>query len=224
MPSTIKIITSMASKSFLLDAAQQYGSGTLDIIAAGGVDVAKRVKSGEAVDAVVLASNAIDELVAAGKIVPGSKVDLVSSPIAIAVRKGGPAYDISSEMAVKNAALTAGSVGYSTGASGVHIEKLLARWGATSSVKAVQAPPGTPVGTLLARGDVALGFQQLSEMIHVTGIDILGPMPPELQLVTTFSAGVSVTCTQREVVNAALSYLTSPAMLDIKRKNGLDPA
>jgi molybdate transport system substrate-binding protein len=81
-----------------------------------------------------------------------------------------------------------------------------------------------PVGSLVARGDVALGFQQLSELIHLPGIDVLGPLPPELQLFTTFSAGISVTTSQGESVRAALAYMASSSALEAKRRNGLSPA
>lgn len=227
MAREMKLISSMAAKDFLFDIAKQYGGETGDIVkivTAGGVEVMRRIKSGEATDAVVLSADQINQLIADGHLVAGSRVDLVKSGVAVAVRKGSSRHDISSEAAVKKAVLGSKSVGYSTGPSGVYLERLLSRWDPAKQVKCVQAPPGVPVGSLVAAGDVELGFQQLSELIHLAGIEVLGPLPPEIQLWTVFSAGVSITSSQRDAVRAALGYMASPAALEAKRKNGLSPA
>lgn len=229
MSATLKFVSSMATREFLTDIAVQYLRETGQRVvpeAAGGVEITRRVKAGEAMDAVVLAANAIDQLVADGHVVAGSRVDLVTSGIMIAVRQGAPQPDIGSEDALKAAVLAAKSVGYSTGPSGVYLEKLFARWGIAEDIKPriVLAPPGVPVGSLLARGEAELGFQQFSELIHLPGIAIVGPLPPAIQLITTFSAGVSVTSTAGEAVRAAFAYMASPAAADAKRRNGMDPA
>jgi molybdate transport system substrate-binding protein len=227
MAREIKLISSMASKDFLLDIAKQYAGesrGMVTVVTAGGVEVMRRIRAGEATDAVVLSAEQIEQLIADGRLVAGSRVDLVKSGVAVAVREGTARHDISSEAALKKAVLASKSVGYSTGPSGVYLERLLSGWDPAAEVKRVQAPPGVPVGALVARGEVELGFQQLSELIHLPGIDILGPLPPGIQLLTTFSAGVSVTCAQGDAVRAALAYLASPAALEAKRRNGLSPA
>ena len=227
MAREIKLISSMAAKDFLLDIARQYGGetgGIVSVVTAGGVEVVRRVKSGEATDAVVLSADQIDQLIADGHLVAGSRVDLVKSGVAVAVPKGAVRHDISSEAAVKNAVLASKSVGYSTGPSGVYLERLLATWDPDKLVKRVQAPPGVPVGSLVAKGEVELGFQQLSELIHLSGIEVLGALPGEIQLWTIFSAGVSITSSQPEAVRAALAYMASPKALEAKRKNGLNPA
>lgn len=214
----------MAAKGFLLDIAKKYADETGQVItidAAGGVEVARRVSSGEAVDAVVLAAKEIDRLIDGGSVIAGSRIDLINSPMVIVVRQGGAKPDISSERAVKDAILAAKSVGYSTGPSGVYLEQLLSRWG-VDKAKRVQAPPGVPVGSLVVSGAAEIGVQQLPELIHLSGIDILGPMPPEIQLVTTFSAGVASACVQRDTVRAALAYMASPAAADARRRHGLD--
>lgn len=227
MAREIKLISSMAAKDFLLDIAKQYQGETSNVVSittVGGVEVMRRVKAGEAVDVVVLSAEQIDQLIADGALVKGSRVDLVKSGVAVAVRKGAARRDISSEAAVKKAVLASKSIGYSTGPSGVYLERLLSTWDPDKRVKRVQAPPGVPVGSLVAKGEVELGFQQLSELIHLPGIEVLGPLPPELQLMTVFSAGVSITSSQPEAVRAALAYMASPKALEAKRRNGLSAA
>lgn len=228
MAGTINIISSMATRQLLADLVALYGLGSTQEVAVesvGGVDAAKRVQAGEAFDAVVLAANAIDQLIQAGRIVAGSRVDLVKSGVAIAIRAGAAQPGVASEEAVKRAVLAARSLSYSTGPSGVHLAKLFERWGIADAIKSriVQAPPGVPVGSLVAKGEVELGFQQLSELMNLGGITVLGPLPPEIQIVTTFSAGVSVTSTQPDAVRSLLDFMASPAADAAKRKNGMEP-
>ena len=221
-------ISSMATRQLLngltADFAQQHGIAVC-IESIGGVDAAKRVQAGEVFDVVVLASDAIDKLIAAGHIRTGSKVNLVHSGVAVAVRAGAPVPDISSEAAVRAAVLNAKSVSYSTGPSGVALAKLFERWGIATDIapRMVQAPPGVPVGSLVASGQVDLGFQQLSELIHLPGIDVLGPLPAEIQITTTFSAGIATTATQVNSAQALLAFLASPQTADAKRKQGMEP-
>lgn len=230
MTQTLRFISSMATRSLLADLCQAWQAVRPDIVvdveSVGGVDAARRVQAGEAFDAVVLAAAAIDQLAAAGRIVPGTRADLVRSGVAVAVRAGAPAVDIGSEEAVRQAVRTAASVSYSTGPSGVHLQQLFDRWGIAEEIRPrlVQAPPGVPVGSLVAKGEVALGFQQLAELMNLPGITVLGPLPPAIQIITVFSAGLSVTSTQAEAVHAFLNWATSPATTDIKRRNGMEAA
>jgi molybdate transport system substrate-binding protein len=231
MASHIRVISSMATKQLLAELAAWFRQSSphpvsIDIESVGGVDAAKRVQAGEAFDAVVLASNAIEQLIAAGKIVAGSRVDLVKSGVAIAVRSGAPRPDVATEEAVKRAVSSARTIGYSTGPSGVHLAGLFERWGIAEDIKGrmVQAPPGVPVGSLVASGEIELGFQQLSELIHLAGIEVLGPLPPAIQILTTFSAGVSVKSAQADAVRAMLHFMASPAAEGVKRDNGMEPA
>ncbi len=220
----------MATRAVLADLADAWRAERPDIDWAvesvGGVDAAKRVQAGEAFDAVVLAAGTIDQLTAAGHIVPGTRADLVRSGVAVAVRAGAPAVDIGSEDAVRQAVLQARSVSFSTGPSGVHLQQVFKRWGIADEIqpRLVQAPPGVPVGSLVARGEVELGFQQLAELMNLPGITVLGPLPPAIQVITVFSAGVSVTSAQAGAVRAALAWATSPGTADIKRRNGMESA
>lgn len=219
----------MATRQVLADLVQAYTAQTgvpVAIESVGGVDAAKRVQAGEAFDVVILASDAIDKLQAAGHVLAGSKVDVVHSGTAVAVRAGAVLPDLSSADAVRAAVLAARSVSYSTGPSGVALAQLFERWGIAPQVqdRIVTPPPGVPVGSLVARGEVELGFQQLSELIHVEGITVVGPLPPEIQITTTFSAAVCVTSAQPDAVRGLLAFLCSDAAADAKRRQGMEPA
>jgi molybdate transport system substrate-binding protein len=222
-------ISSMAARALLAELAADYqrclGIG-LGFESVGGVDAARRVQAGEAFDLVVLAADAVDRLIAAGRVVAGSRTDLVHSGVAVAVRDGAVRPDIATEHAVRAALLTAPSIGYSTGPSGVALLQLLQRWGIVEALQGrlVQAPAGVPVAALVARGEVALGFQQFSELIHVDGITIVGPLPPTIQIVTTFSAGLCTASAQPAEVRDLLGYLASPATAEAKRRQGMTPA
>lgn len=225
----ISIISSMATRQVLADLVakfQQTSAFKVSVESVGGVDAARRVQAGEVFDMVVLAANAIGQLMEAGRIVPGSQIDLVKSGVSIAVRAGAPQPDIGSEEAVRQAVLNARSLSYSTGPSGVHLLKLFERWGIADTIKnrIVQAPSGVPVGSLVASGEVELGFQQLSELLHLSGVDVLGPLPPAIQIVTTFSAGLAVASTKAAAVRTLLDFMVSPAALEAKLRNGMEPA
>lgn len=229
MPAALKLVSSMATRQVLADLLRDYEARTsqpVELESVGGVDAAKRVRAGEAFDAVALASDVIDKLAAEGRIVAGSRVDVVRSGIAVAVRAGATRPDIGSEDAVRSAVLDAPSLSYSTGPSGTHLQKLFERWGIADTVAArtVQAPPGVPVGALVADGRAALGFQQYSELKDLPGIVVLGPLPPAIQLVTTFSAGVAVTSTRPSEARALLAHLASPGTAASKRRYGMEPA
>ncbi|MBK7062775.1 MAG: substrate-binding domain-containing protein [Rubrivivax sp.] len=230
MSTTLRLISSMATRALLAELAEAYAvvqpQISLAVESVGGVDAARRVQAGEAFDAVVLAAKAIDQLIDSGQLIAGSRADLVRSGVAVAVRAGAPAVDIGSEDAVRQAVLAARSISFSTGPSGVHLQQLFERWGIAEQIKSriVQAPPGVPVGSLVAQGEVELGFQQLAELINLPGITVLGPLPPAIQVMTVFSAGLSTTSTQPDAVRALLAWMVSPACATIKTNNGMESA
>ena len=229
MSKEIRGISSMATRLVLAELADAYQQRTgvrVAIESVGGVDAAKRVQAGEAFDVVILASDAIDKLVASGHVVAGSRVDLVHSGVAIAVREGATPPDVSTEDALRQAVLAARTVSYSTGPSGVALAKLFERWGIADQIRdrIVTPPPGIPVGSLVAKGEVELGFQQLSELINLPGITVLGPMPQAIQIVTTFSGGVCSSSAQADAVRAMLAFMASPDAAEPKRRQGMDPA
>jgi molybdate transport system substrate-binding protein len=222
-------ISSMATRSLLAELGQAFERHfgmSLSIEAVGGVDAAKRVAAGEAFDLVFLAADAIDKLVAGGHLAPGSRVDLVRSPVALAVKSGAPRPDIGSEEKLKRALGAAQTIGYSTGPSGVHLVKLFERWGIAEELKArtVQAPPGVPVASLVAKGEVELGFQQLSELMNVPGVDVVGLLPGAAQFITTFSAGLGRATSHSAAARALLDFINSAEGAEIKRRHGMEPA
>ena len=224
----VRGISSMATRQVLaelVDGFAQQSGIHVAIESVGGVDAAKRVQAGEAFDVVILASDAIARLLAAGHLLPGSQVDWVQSGVAVAVPAGAPLPDLRTEDAVRQAVLAAPSISLSTGPRGVALAQLFARWGIADQIapRMVQAPPGVPVGALVALGEVALGFQQLSELLHVPGITIAGPLPAAIQITTTFSAGVGAQSPQAEAARALLAYLASPQAADAKRRQGMAP-
>jgi molybdate transport system substrate-binding protein len=228
MSTEITGVSSMATRHILGDLAQRYEASSGDRVAIrsmGGVDAARLVRAGEVTDIVVLASNVMAQLEAEGHVLPGSIKPFTRSGMAIAVRSGASRPDIGDEEAVRRAVFEARKVGYSTGPSGDHLLQLCARWGLTPAAadRLIKAPPGVPVGALVAQGDADLGFQQLSELLDVPGIEILGPLPPEIQAVTVFSAGVCSKSPQAQQTRELIAYLASPETAEVKRKHGMEP-
>lgn len=225
-PAPLNGISSMATRQLLADVLarwQAQGGQAVAMASVGGVDAARRVAAGEAFDLVVLASDAIDGLMAAGHLLAGSRVDLVRSAVAVAVPAGAPQPDIGSEAALRAAVLAAPSIGYSTGPSGTQLLKLFERWGLGDQLQGrlVQARAGVPVGSLVAGGEVALGFQQRSELIGLPGITLLGDLPPPVQIHTIFSGAVAATSTQPTAAQALLAWLATPATAAAKQHHGM---
>ena len=219
----------MATRAVLaeLTAAYSAHSGVaVAIESVGGVDAAKRVAAGEAFDVVLLASDAIDKLIAAGHLQSGSRVDLVRSPVAVAVKAGAFRPEIGTEAALRSAVLAARTLGYSTGPSGNFLIQLFERWGIAEQIapRTVVPPPGVPVGALLVKGEIALAFQQLSELQGLAGVDVIGLLPADIAYITTFSAGLPKGSMQPDAVHALLAYLRSDETAATKRKHGMEPA
>lgn len=222
-------ISSMATRQVLGELAgayEQRSGRSVRIESVGGVDAARRVGAGEPFDVVVLASDAIDKLAAGGALAAGSKVDLMRSPVAVAVRAGAPQPDVTSEEALRRAVQSAASIGYSTGPSGVALMRLFERWGIAAELarRLIQAPPGVPVGKLVANGEVALGFQQLSELVGLEGITVLGQLPEPIQIITIFSGAIGAASAQAEAVRGMLAFMASPEVTAAKRHHGMEPA
>ena len=184
-----------------------------------------RLERGEPADVLIMVGYALGDLVKQGKVVADSRVDLVKSPIGIAVKSGAPKPDISSADSIKRALLAAKSVAYSDSASGVYVStEMFGKLGIADAMKdKARKIPATPVGEIVAHGDAEIGFQQISELRPVPGIDIVGPLPDELQKITVFSAGIATVSKEPDAGRALIKFLTSTAARNTIIKSGMDP-
>ena len=219
----------MATRLLLAELAALYEARSgwaLSLTSVGGVDAAKRVQAGEAFDLVFLAADAIDKLAQSGHVLADSVVPLAISGVAVAVPEGAAVPDLSTEEAVKQAVLAAPVISYSTGPSGTALLALLARWGIADLLKdrLLQAPPGVPVGELVAQGKATLGFQQLSELMHISGITLAGALPASVAIDTMFCGAVSATSDHAQAAREALAFMVSADADDAKHRQGMRPA
>ena len=184
-----------------------------------------RLERGEPADVLIMVGYALDDLAKQGKVISDSRVELVKSPIGVAVKSGTPKPDISSADAVKRALLAAKTIAYSDSASGVYVSTVMfAKLGILDAMKdKARKIPATPVGEIVAHGDAELGFQQISELKPVEGIDIVGPLPEELQKITVFSAGIASLSKEPDAGKALIKFLASSAAAATMIKSGLDP-
>ena len=225
----MKVLCTNGVKSVMLDLVPAFErtSGTKLVITWGSANgLLKELETGADGDLAILTAEAIDGLIAQGKVVAGSRVDLASSGIGVAVRKGAKKPDISSPDALKSALLAAKSVAHSkTGMSGIYFPTVLARLGIADEMKSriVMPEPGTPVGELIAKGEAEIGVQQISELLPVAGVEIVGPLPAALQKITIFSAGLLAGAKDPDTANALVKFLAAEAPRLLKEK-GLEPA
>jgi len=187
--------------------------------------IPSRLDRGEPADVIILAGTALDQLISDGKAVDGSRVDLARSTIGMAVRAGAPKPDISTVDAFKQALLDAESIAYSASASGKYLsEELFPRLGIADQIKEKsQRIESERVGTVVARGDAQIGFQQVSELLPIEGIDYVGPLPDEIQKVTVFSAGIASNAKETEAAAELIEFLSSAAAAPVITKTGMEP-
>lgn len=187
--------------------------------------IPNRLRRGEPADVVIMVGDALDELVKQGKVVVGSRVDLARSYIGMAVRAGAPKPDISSVDALKRTLLAAKSIAYSDSASGVYLSTVLfPRLGIADQIKdKARMIPAEPIGGVVARGEAEIGFQQLSELKPIPGIEIVGPLPPEAQKLTVFAAGIVTGAKEPQAGAALIAFLASPAAAVAISNSGMEP-
>lgn len=222
----ITVLAANALKHSLTPLAREFerSSGHKVILRWGGtVAITKRVRGGEAVDIVVISAANIDRLIATGKLAAGSRTAFARSGVGVAVRTGRPKPNVSTADGLKRAILAAKSVGYSTGPSGFYIASMLKKMGIFEQVKgkAKQTKSGVQISDLIARGEIDLGFQQISELLHKKGIQYLGPLPAGLQKITVYSTGLHVSA--KPEAKALVGFLTSPVARPAIRKTGMEP-
>jgi molybdate transport system substrate-binding protein len=184
-----------------------------------------RLARGEPADVLIMVGYALGDLIKQGKVVADSRVDLARSPIGMVVKAGAPKPDISTAEAFKRALLAAKSIAFSDSASGVYVgTEMMEKLGILDQMKPKSHKiEADPVAGVVARGDAELGFQQISELISVPGVDLVGPLPPEVQKITIFSAGVVTGAKEPEAGRALIRFLASAAAAPVIQKSGLDP-
>jgi len=225
---TLRGISSMAMRKVLSAMGRSWtarSGSRVDIESVGGVVAAGRVANGEAFDFTVLATDALARLAERGHVVAKTVTPLARSSSAVAIAAGAKPPDISTEFALKNAFLDARSIGYSTGPSGDQLLRLFERWGIASVLasRIVQASPGVPVAALVARGEVEIGFQQLSELVDVPGVDVVGTLPAHVQPPTAFAGAVCTAARHPAAARELLAFFASPAGDEARRSNGMEP-
>ena len=184
-----------------------------------------RLERGEAADVLIMVGYALDDLAKQGKVIADSRVELVKSPIGIAVKSDAAKPDISNADAIRRMLLAAKTIAYSDSASGVYVStEMFDKLGIREAMQGkARKIPAIPVGEIVARGDAEIGFQQISELRPVEGIDIVGPLPDELQKITLFSAGIATVSKEPDAGKALIKFLASPAARPEIVKSGMDP-
>ena len=194
-------------------------------VAGAPTSIPARLAAGEPVDLVIMAGDGLDRLIGEGRIAAGSRVDLARSGVGVAVRAGAPRPDLSSADAFVRALRQAKSVAHSSSASGVYLKGLFRRLGLTQTMgDRIRQVEGEPVGAVVARGEAEIGFQQVSELLPVPGIDFVGPLPAEIQQFTIFAAGIAINARAPDRATALVAYLTAPAAAPLIRASGMEPA
>jgi molybdate transport system substrate-binding protein len=225
----MKILCTNGLKTVMLELLPRFAQAAgmqPDVTWGSAAGLMTQLEAGATADLVILTAEAIDDLIARGKVVAGSRRDLARSGIGLAVRQGTPKPAIDSPEALKRTLLAAKSVAHSkTGMSGIYFPTVLARLGIADEMrsKIVMPDPGTPVGEVVAAGGAEIGVQQISELLPVAGIEIVGPLPASLQRITIFTAGVMATAREAEAAGALVKFVASESGLLLAAK-GLEPA
>lgn len=225
--SEIKVLSTQAIEGAYRELVPTFEGVTghkVTTVFTGTLDVQKRIAAGEVYDLIIMAGSDLDKFIATGKVVPGSRADLAKSGVGAAVRAGAIKPDIRTTDGLKKALLSARSIGYSTGPSGLIVTSMFQRLGIADQIKdkLKQTPTGVFVGTLLANGEADIGFQQVSELLSFAGIDYLGPLPAAVQQYTTFSGGIQSGAKEPDAARAWLRFITAPAAAPAYRKRGME--
>ena len=224
----IKVLSTQATEEAYRELVPQFEKESghkVTTIFTGTLDANRRLVAGETYDLLIMSAPSIDEQIKAGRVVPGSRVDLAKSGVGVGVKAGASKPDISTTEALKKTLLAAKSIGYSTGPSGVYILGLSQRLGIADEIKGKlkQTPTGVFVGSIIASGDAEIGFQQVSELSHFAGVDYVGPLPADIQQFTTFSSGIMAGAKEADAANALVKFITAPAAASAFTKRGMEP-
>jgi len=224
----IKVLSTQATEEAYKELVPQFEKASghkVSTVFTGTLGVMKRLSDGESYDLLIMSRQSIDELSQSGKVVAGSRTDVAKSGVGVAVTKGKPKPDISSVDALKKTLLSAKSIGYSTGPSGVYVITMFQKLGIADEIKGKlkQTPTGVFVGSIIASGEAEIGFQQVSELTFFPGIDYVGPLPAEVQLITVFSAGIQAGAKQVDAAKSLMIFISAPAAAAVYKKHALDP-
>jgi molybdate transport system substrate-binding protein len=223
----VKLLASGALREALEELLPEFeraGAHKVALTIAGTAGIVNRMQKGEVTDVVILADYALAGLTREGKVVDGSRADFARAGVGVAVAKGAPRPDIGSAEALRRTLLAARSIAHSRGPSGIYLAGLFRKLGIADELKAkVKEVEGEPVARLVARGEIQIGFQQISEIIHVAGVDYIGPLPPDVQHITVFASGLASTAKETDAAKALVRFLTGPAAGSVLKKHGLEP-
>ena len=233
MTSEIKVLATTAMKTSLDELAPDFERATgnkLSFSFGPSARITKMVADGEETDVAIVTVQGLKDLTQQGKLVPGSGADIARSAMALAVQKGAAKPDISSGAKFKAALLAAKSLGMSSpvggGQSGANLAKIFDNLGITEAMKTKSVyGPGGPaglIGNFLVRKEVEIGIQQLPELMAVPGIDIVGPLPADVQLMTVFSAGVSTSAKNADGAKALIQFLATPKAAAVMKSKGME--
>ena len=228
--STIHVLATAGFKEAYIELVPQFerASGHRIVTTwATTIDIVQRVQAGEVTDMVVMSGEAVDQLIAAGKLAQGSRADVATSWVAVAVKQGAAKPDISSGDALKRALLAAPSIAYSKGPSGVYLVGLFERWGISAQLASkVKQVTGEPIGGLVARGEAQIGFQQMSELLPIAGIDILGGLSKDIEYITAFATGrhALAHAPVAQAADALTAFFKTPTAHALIRTKGMQPA
>ena len=229
----IKVLCTQALTSAMAKIGPQFERETgnkLVVIYSGTGGLLKRIKNGETADVIIVTASAVDNLAKQGKIVEQSRTAIAQTGVGIAIRRGAPRPDISSAEALKRTLLAAKSIAYSDpaggGASGIVFAQVVEKLGIAEQLKSKTklVPAGGSSGALAASGEAEIAVQMISELMPVSGAEVVGPLPPGLQTLTVFSAGVSASAANPAAAKQLILFLSSPAVTPVLREAGLEPA
>lgn len=224
----LKVVAPNAVKEAVSEIASRFERETkhnLVLTWAGSEAISKRISDGEVFDVVINTSVGVDRLAIDGKLSAGSKRDFSRSAVAAAVKTGVPLPDVSTVEGLRQTLLKAQSIAISSGASGRYLEQLFQKLGVADQIKhkIIQPPSGAQIGDLLARGEVELGFQQVTELAHAKGFQYLGQLPVEVQNYTIWSAAVHTGSKEAGVAGTLVTAISAPQSVPAIRASGMEP-
>jgi molybdate transport system substrate-binding protein len=222
----IKILSGGAMKSLMVEVAplfERAGGAKAEVKFALTSALKKEIEDGTAFDIALLPRPELDALAEAGKIASGTQTDITRSAVGLAVRAGAPKPDIGTVAALRQTLQRARTIGYSDGPSGAYIADLLVRLGIADEVKSKTRLTSRPVGEIVAEGEAEVGMQQIVAILPVSGAELVGPWPGELQNIIVYAAGLASGSGQRGTARAFVAFMATPDVVRMIRAKGMEP-